>query len=167
MLQALEMARTAQYRTSPNPRVGCVLVKDGHIIGRGATQAAGFDHAEIHALKDAHAAGHSPQGATAYVTLEPCNHHGKTGPCSQALLAAGIRRVVAAITDPNPLTAGQGLHTLQAAGLDVTLGVCQAEASALNMGFIKRMVTGLPWVRLKVACSLDGFVALPNGQVNG
>jgi diaminohydroxyphosphoribosylaminopyrimidine deaminase/5-amino-6-(5-phosphoribosylamino)uracil reductase len=167
MQHALRLAQAAQYRTSPNPRIGCVLVKDGAVIGEGATQAAGSDHAEVDAIKNAAARGNDTRGATAYVTLEPCNHTGRTGPCSQALLAAGISRVVAAMQDPNPLTAGAGFQTLRDAGVAVTVGVDEAttlQALELNRGFFKRQATGLPWVRLKVATSLDGFVALPNGQ---
>jgi diaminohydroxyphosphoribosylaminopyrimidine deaminase/5-amino-6-(5-phosphoribosylamino)uracil reductase len=164
MQHALRLAESARYRTSPNPRIGCVLVKDGVVIGEGATQAAGSDHAEVDAIKNAAARGHATQGATAYVTLEPCNHTGRTGPCSQALLAAGVVRIVAAMQDPNPLTAGNGFKTLHAAGVEVCVGEGAAQAAALNVGFFKRQATGLPWVRLKVATSLDGFVALPNGQ---
>ncbi len=168
MAHALRLAESARYRTSPNPRIGCVLVKDGVVIGEGATQAAGSDHAEVDAIKNAAARGNETTGATAYVTLEPCNHTGRTGPCSQALLAAGVARVVAAMHDPNPLTAGGGFKTLQAAGVEVTVGQAAMQAAELNIGFFKRQstgkVAGLPWVRLKVATSLDGFVALPNGQ---
>jgi diaminohydroxyphosphoribosylaminopyrimidine deaminase / 5-amino-6-(5-phosphoribosylamino)uracil reductase len=164
MQHALRLAQAARYRTSPNPRIGCVLVKDGVVIGEGATQAAGSDHAEVDAIKNAADRGNDTTGATAYVTLEPCNHTGRTGPCSQALLAAGVVRVVAAMQDPNPLTAGNGFKTLQAAGVAVTVGEGAAQAAELNIGFFKRQATGLPWVRLKVATSLDGFVALPNGQ---
>jgi diaminohydroxyphosphoribosylaminopyrimidine deaminase / 5-amino-6-(5-phosphoribosylamino)uracil reductase len=164
MQRALRIAESARYRTSPNPRIGCVLVKDGAVIGEGATQAAGSDHAEVDAIKNAAASGHVTTGATAYVTLEPCNHTGRTGPCSQALLAAGVVRVVFAMVDPNPLTAGRGFKTLHAAGVAVSLGEGAAQALELNIGFFKRQATGLPWVRLKVATSLDGFVALPNGQ---
>jgi diaminohydroxyphosphoribosylaminopyrimidine deaminase / 5-amino-6-(5-phosphoribosylamino)uracil reductase len=164
MQHALRLAQAACYRTSPNPRIGCVLVKNGVVIGAGATQAAGSDHAEVDAIKNATARGNATQGATAYVTLEPCNHTGRTGPCSQALLTAGVVRVVAAMQDPNPLTAGNGFKTLQAAGVQVCIGEGAAQALELNIGFFKRQATGLPWVRLKVATSLDGFVALPNGQ---
>ncbi len=167
MQHALRLALAARYRASPNPRVGCVLVKDGIVIGEGATQAVGADHAEVDAIKNAAARGNDTHGATAYVTLEPCNHTGRTGPCSHALLAAGITRVVAAMQDPNPLTAGAGFQTLRDAGVIVTVGVDEATtqlALELNIGFFKRQTTGLPWVRLKVATSLDGFVALPNGQ---
>lgn len=164
MQRAVQLALATQHRTSPNPSVGCVLVKNGVVIGEGATQPAGGDHGEIDALKNAAARGLDPRGATAYVTLEPCNHIGRTGPCSHALLAAGVARVVAALEDPNPLTAGAGLRHLQAQGVAVTLGVDAQAAAAVNIGFLKRMATGLPWVRLKVAASLDGFAALPNGQ---
>jgi diaminohydroxyphosphoribosylaminopyrimidine deaminase/5-amino-6-(5-phosphoribosylamino)uracil reductase len=164
MQHALRLAETARYRTSPNPRIGCVLVKDGVVIGEGATQAAGKDHAEVAAIKNAAARGIDTRGATAYVTLEPCNHTGRTGPCSQALLGAGVTRVVAAMVDPNPLNASGGFKTLHAAGVAVTVGEGAAQALELNIGFFKRQATGLPWVRLKVASSLDGFVALPNGQ---
>ncbi len=168
MQHALRLAQAARYRTSPNPRIGCVLVKDGVVIGEGATQAAGSDHAEVDAIKNAATRGNDTTGATAYVTLEPCNHTGRTGPCSHALLAAGVARVVAAMQDPNPLTAGNGFKTLQAAGVEVTVAdstaIGAAYAAELNIGFFKRQATGLPWVRLKVATSLDGFVALPNGQ---
>ena len=164
MERAVHLAQATQYRTSPNPSVGCVLVKNGVVIGEGATQAAGGDHGEIDALKNAAKRGFDPRGATAYVTLEPCNHTGRTGPCSSALLAAGVARVVAALEDPNPLTAGAGLRRLQSGGVQVTVGVAGAQAASVVMGFLKRMATGLPWVRLKVAASLDGFVALPNGQ---
>jgi diaminohydroxyphosphoribosylaminopyrimidine deaminase/5-amino-6-(5-phosphoribosylamino)uracil reductase len=167
MQHALRLAQAARYRTSPNPRIGCVLVKDGIVIGEGATQAAGSAHAEVDAIKNAAARGNDTHGATAYVTLEPCNHTGRTGPCSHALLAAGVTRVAAAMQDPNPLTAGGGFKTLRDAGVTVTVGVDEATtqlALELNIGFFKRIATGLPWVRLKVATSLDGFVALPNGQ---
>ena len=179
MQQALRLAESARYRTSPNPRVGCVLVNNGVVVGSGATQSVGGDHAEVDAIKNAKLLGHNTQGATAYVTLEPCNHTGRTGPCTDALLAAGVARVVVAIIDPNPQNNTQNNtqnnpqnNTLTAAGLKkladadvaVTLGVCAKEAAELNTGFIKRMVTGLPWVRLKVATSIDGFVALPNGN---
>lgn len=164
MQLALNAAESARYRTSPNPRVGCVLVKDGRVIGTGSTQPVGGDHAEVDAIKNARSLGHSTQGATAYVTLEPCNHMGRTGPCSHALIQAGIAKAVVAMVDPNPLTAGGGLATLKAAGIAVSVGTSAAAAKQLNLGFFKRHATGLPWLRLKVASSLDGFVALPNGQ---
>jgi diaminohydroxyphosphoribosylaminopyrimidine deaminase/5-amino-6-(5-phosphoribosylamino)uracil reductase len=164
MRLALEWAAKGMYTTSPNPRIGCVLVRNGVVIGAGVTQAAGQDHAEIQALKDAAARGNAVQGATAYVTLEPCNHHGRTPPCSDALVRAGLGRVVAAMTDPNPLVAGQGLAKLQAAGIAVTSGVLAAEAHEMNIGFFSRMERARPWVRLKTAASLDGVTALHNGR---
>lgn len=164
MRLALEWAARAMFITTPNPRIGCVIVRDGEVIGAGHTQPAGQAHAEIDALRDAAARGNDVRGATAYVTLEPCNHFGRTPPCSQALVAAGLAKVVAAMEDPNPLVAGQGLATLQAAGIDVSCGVLAGEALELNIGFFKRMRRGLPWVRLKVAASLDGITALHNGQ---
>lgn len=164
MTLALEWAAKGLYTTSPNPRIGCVIVRDGHVIGAGVTQAAGFDHAEIQALKDAQARGHDVRGATAYVTLEPCNHHGRTPPCSDALVRAGLGRVVAAMEDPNPLVAGQGLAKLAAAGIAVSSGVLADAAHEMNIGFFSRMRRGLPWVRMKSAASLDGMTALHNGQ---
>lgn len=164
MTLALEWAAKGMYTTSPNPRIGCVIVRDGHVIGAGVTQAAGFDHAEIQALKDAQARGHDVRGATAYVTLEPCNHHGRTPPCSDALVRAGLGRVVAAMEDPNPLVAGQGLAKLAAAGIAVSSGVLADAAHEMNIGFFSRMRRGLPWVRMKSAASLDGMTALHNGQ---
>ena len=168
MQQALSLARAAQYRTSPNPSVGCVLVLHGKVIGQGATEQSSLNtggaHAEVVAIRDALAKGYATQGATAYVTLEPCAHTGRTGPCAQALIVAGVSRLVAALIDPNPLTAGAGLRQLQAAGIQVDVGLCGAEAAAQNRGFLKRVTTGMPWLRLKVATSLDGFVALPNGH---
>lgn len=162
---ALKLAESSQYLTSPNPRVGCVLVNPhGSIIGQGATQAAGKAHAEIVALADAAANGYSTLGATAYVTLEPCSHHGRTGPCCDALIAAGIGRVVACIADPNPLVSGQGFARLRAAGIDVTVGGGSEAARALNIGFFSRMIRKTPWVRMKIASSLDGKTALPNGR---
>lgn len=171
---ALRLAESALWRTSPNPRVGCVLVNaQGLVIGQGSTQAAGQAHAEVMALRDANQQGHSTAGATAYVTLEPCAHQGRTGPCCEALAAAGISHVVAALPDPNPLVAGQGFARLRAAGVTVTVAsehldpALQAWAAAsreLNLGFFSRMVRKTPWVRLKAAASLDGITALPNGQ---
>lgn len=163
MRQALGLAEQALYLTSPNPRVGCVLVKNGQVIGQGHTQRAGQAHAEIMALRDAQSLGANVQGATAYVTLEPCSHQGRTGPCCDALIQAGISRVVMAMQDPNPQVAGQGWARLQAAGIQVESGLCAQEAYELNIGFFKRMTTGLPWVRLKIAASLDGQTALTNG----
>ena len=160
MARALQLARRGLYTTAPNPRVGCVLVKDGLIIGEGWHERAGGPHAEIAAL----ATVANAQGATAYVTLEPCSHHGKTPPCCDALIAAGVRRVVAAMQDPNPLVSGRGLAKLQAAGIDVDVGVLEADARALNVGFIKRMTENRPYVRSKLAMSLDGRTALASGE---
>jgi diaminohydroxyphosphoribosylaminopyrimidine deaminase/5-amino-6-(5-phosphoribosylamino)uracil reductase len=164
MRLALQWAEKGLYTTSPNPRIGCVIVRNGEVIGAGHTQPTGQAHAEIMALRDAHERGNDVRGATAYVTLEPCNHFGRTPPCSDALVAAGLGRVVAAMTDPNPLVAGQGLAKLTAAGIEVATGVLADEAAELNIGFFSRMQRGLPWVRLKVAASLDGTTALLNGQ---
>jgi diaminohydroxyphosphoribosylaminopyrimidine deaminase/5-amino-6-(5-phosphoribosylamino)uracil reductase len=149
---------------APNPRVGCVITDAGGIsLGSGHTQRTGGPHAEIMALRDAAAKGHSVVGATAYVTLEPCSHHGHTGPCCDALIAAGIKRVVASIADPNPLVAGQGFARLRAAGIEVVIGPGAQESRELNIGFFSRMIRKTPWVRMKVAASLDGKTALANG----
>jgi diaminohydroxyphosphoribosylaminopyrimidine deaminase/5-amino-6-(5-phosphoribosylamino)uracil reductase len=165
MTLALASAAQATRLSAPNPRVGCVIVGgDGQILGHGHTQRAGGPHAEVMALRDAVAKGHSVAKATAYVTLEPCSHHGRTGPCCDALVAAGIGKVVAAMEDPNPLVAGQGFEILRAAGVRVEVGPGAAEARELNIGFISRMVRRLPWVRMKIAASLDGTTALDNGQ---
>jgi len=164
MALALEWAAKGMYITAPNPRIGCVIVKGGVVIGAGHTQPAGQAHAEIQALRDAHARGNDVRGATAYVTLEPCSHYGRTPPCSNALVQAGLGRVVAAMTDPNPLVAGRGLAQLEAAGIAVATGVLAEQAHELNIGFFKRMRDGLPWVRLKTAASLDGATALDNGE---
>jgi len=164
MREALALAAQAVGLTEPNPRVGCVIVDiHGQVIGRGHTQQAGGPHAEVMALRDAAARGHATRGATAYVTLEPCSHHGRTPPCCDALLAAGIGRVVSAVTDPNPLVAGQGLARLRAQGVQVEAGLLGDAARELNIGFFSRMVRGRPWVRLKAATSLDGRTALDNG----
>ena len=160
----LSLAHQALFLSNPNPRVGCVLVApDGRVIGQGSTQQAGGPHAEIMALRDAAAAGQDVRGATAYVTLEPCAHQGRTGPCCDALAAAGIAKVVASIADPNPLVAGQGFARLRAAGIQVEVGPGSAESRELNIGFFSRMIRGTPWVRLKSAASLDGTTALLNG----
>lgn len=164
MALAHQSARAGLFRTSPNPRVGCVLVSTSEgLLGQGSTQRAGGAHAEIMALQDAASRGHSVVGATAYVTLEPCAHQGRTGPCCDALIAAGVRRVVASLTDPNPLVAGQGFARLRAAGVVVEVGPGAHEARELNLGFFSRMVRGMPWVRMKAAASLDGQTALANG----
>ena len=164
MSEALAEAQKALYLSNPNPRVGCVIVKDGQVIGRGYTQRVGGPHAEVQALADAKAKGLDPAGSTVYVTLEPCNHTGRTPPCVDALIEAKPARVIAAMSDPNPLVGGQGLERLKAAGIEVRCGLLEAEARALNPGFISRMTRGLPWVRMKIAASLDGKTALPHGQ---
>ena len=163
--QALGLATQALFLSNPNPRVGCVITsRTGEIVGKGSTQRAGGPHAEIMALRDAQARGHDPQGATAYVTLEPCSHHGRTGPCCDALIAAGITKVVASLADPNPLVSGQGFARLRAAGIEVSVGEGAQESFELNIGFFSRMVRKTPWVRMKMAASLDGTTALPNGE---
>lgn len=164
MARALQLAAHGLMTTGVNPRVGCVLVKDGQVIGEGWHERAGEAHAEVMALSDARRRGHEAKGATAYVTLEPCAHQGKTPPCAEALINAGVSRVVAAMEDPNPLVAGKGFARLQAAGILVAAPLMASESEALNVGFVKRMRTGLPWVRLKMAGSLDGRSALANGQ---
>lgn len=161
---AAELARGALGVSDPNPAVGCVLLAaDGTVLGQGQTQPVGGPHAEVMALRDAAAHGHSVVGATAFVTLEPCSHHGRTGPCCDALIAAGIGTVVASLADPNPLVAGQGFARLRAAGVAVEVGPGADEAREINIGFFSRMVRKTPWVRLKVAASLDGKTALDNG----
>ena len=168
LAQALAQAKQAMQISDPNPRVGCIITSaDGTLLGQGHTQATGQAHAEVMALRDAAARGQSVQGATAYVTLEPCSHHGRTGPCCDALIAAGIAKVVAAHTDPNPLVAGQGFARLRAAGVEVELLSAEhplaLQSRELNIGFFSRMVRKTPWVRMKIAASLDGKTALPNG----
>jgi len=160
MARAIHLAKKGRYTTDPNPRVGCVLVRDDVVIGEGWHVKAGFGHAEVEALINVQDA----QGATAYVTLEPCSHHGKTPPCCDALIKAGVRRVVAAMQDPNPLVAGRGLDKLKAAGIEVTCGVLEEDAIALNRGFIKRMTENRPFVRSKLAMSLDGRTAMASGE---
>jgi diaminohydroxyphosphoribosylaminopyrimidine deaminase/5-amino-6-(5-phosphoribosylamino)uracil reductase len=162
MAQALRLAHEAIGLSDPNPRVGCVIAGEGWQV-QGFTQRAGEAHAEVMALRAAQEAGHDPRGATAYVTLEPCAHHGRTPPCCDALVAAGLARVVVAVGDPNPLVAGQGIARLRAAGIRVDEGLMAAEARALNIGFFSRQVRGRPWVRMKIAASLDGRTALDNG----
>jgi diaminohydroxyphosphoribosylaminopyrimidine deaminase/5-amino-6-(5-phosphoribosylamino)uracil reductase len=166
MRRALELAQRGLYTTSPNPRVGAVVVKDGRTLGEGWHQAAGEAHAEVNAVRDAksRAGADALRGATVYVNLEPCNHHGRTPPCAEMLVAEGVARVVAAMEDPNPKVAGTGFGRLRAAGVDVRVGLLAQEARELNIGFVSRMTRGLPWVRLKVAASLDGKTALANGQ---
>ena len=169
MQSALDLARQALWLTSPNPRVGCVITApDGSLLGQGHTQKTGGPHAEIMALRDAAARGHDVKGATAWVTLEPCAHHGRTGPCCEALAAAGVAKVVVAMSDPNPQVAGLGLAHLQKSGVQVqTLAASDelaVQARELNIGFFSRMERGRPWVRLKIAASIDGQTALQNGQ---
>ncbi len=165
---ALAQARMALLGSSPNPPVGCVIVRDGAVLGAGHTQQVGGPHAEVMAMRDAQAQAHGLRGATAYVTLEPCSHHGRTPPCADALVREGVARVVVALLDPNPLVAGQGAERLRAAGVVVdTLDPTSADALAareIKIGFLSRMVRGKPWVRLKVAASIDGRTALDNGQ---
>lgn len=161
MARALELARKGVYSTHPNPRVGCVIVRDGEIVGEGWHVRAGEPHAEVHALRQA---GDKAKDATAYVTLEPCSHHGRTPPCADALVNAGVARVVAAMQDPNPDVAGRGLLRLMGAGIAVQSGVLESEARALNKGFLKRMEHGLPYVRVKLAMSLDGRTAMASGE---
>jgi len=161
MSQALSLARKGLYSTQPNPRVGCVIVLNNEIIGEGYHQQAGGPHAEIHALNQA---GIKAKGATAYVSLEPCSHHGKTPPCADAIIKSGVSRVVCAMLDPNPLVAGKGLKKLQQAGIKTDSGLMQTEAEEINPGFIKRMKSGLPFVRIKLAMSLDGRTAMASGE---
>ncbi len=161
MARALQLARQGLYSTHPNPRVGCLIVAGDEIVGEGWHVRAGEPHAEVHALRQA---GERARGATAYVTLEPCSHFGRTPPCAEALVQAGVARVVAAMQDPNPQVAGRGLARLRQAGVAVDCGVLEAEARALNAGFIKRMESGLPYVRVKLAMSLDGRTAMASGE---
>jgi diaminohydroxyphosphoribosylaminopyrimidine deaminase/5-amino-6-(5-phosphoribosylamino)uracil reductase len=164
MREALAQAELAVGLTEPNPRVGCVLVGTQGQRASGHTQAAGQAHAEVMALRAAASAGWDVRGATAYVTLEPCSHHGRTPPCCDALIAAGVARVVVAAQDPNPLVAGQGAARLRAAGIDVQTGLFADASRELNIGFFSRMLRGRPWVRMKIAASLDGRTALPDGR---
>lgn len=163
MRRALALAERGMFTTAPNPRVGCVIVNEGRVIGEGFTQPAGQDHAEVQAMKDARTRGESLRDATAYVTLEPCSHYGRTPPCAKGLIEAGVKRVIAAMEDPNPLVAGRGLTMLRDAGIEVRCGLLEQEARELNIGFVARMTRGTPWVRMKVAASLDGKTALHNG----
>lgn len=161
MSRAISLAEKGLYTTEPNPRVGCVLVKGDEIVGEGWHEKAGGPHAEIVALQQA---GDSAKGATAYVSMEPCCHHGKTPPCSDALIQAGVKRVVAAMEDPNPQVAGKGLEQLKQAGIETASGLLQAQAEALNPGFIQRMRIGRPYIRSKLAMSLDGRTAMASGE---
>ncbi|MCW8886157.1 MAG: bifunctional diaminohydroxyphosphoribosylaminopyrimidine deaminase/5-amino-6-(5-phosphoribosylamino)uracil reductase RibD [Motiliproteus sp.] len=160
MARAITLAKGGLYTTEPNPRVGCVLVRNGQIIGEGFHRKAGEGHAEVNALADAGNA----KGTTAYVTLEPCSHFGRTPPCAQGLIDAGVSKVIAAMEDPNPLVAGRGHQMLRDAGVEVAYGLLQTEAENLNPGFIKRMSQGLPFVRIKQAMSLDGRTAMTSGE---
>lgn len=161
MRRAIELACLGQYSTKPNPNVGCVIVKDAQLLGEGHHPRAGQPHAEVFALRQA---GEQARGATAYVTLEPCAHYGRTPPCAKALVDAGVVKVVVACPDPNPLVAGKGVQILKDAGIQVDVGVAEAEARHLNSGFLKAMATGMPYVRLKVASSLDGRTAMASGE---
>jgi diaminohydroxyphosphoribosylaminopyrimidine deaminase/5-amino-6-(5-phosphoribosylamino)uracil reductase len=164
MRRALALARQATGYTSPNPMVGCVIVRDGQILGEGRTQPAGQDHAEIQALKHCRAQGHDPRGATVYVNLEPCNHFGRTGPCAAALVEAGVARVVVGMIDPNPKVSGGGIATLRAANIAVDVGLLSRDSQALNQAFCKHILEKLPFVTLKVAQTLDGRTATHNGD---
>jgi diaminohydroxyphosphoribosylaminopyrimidine deaminase / 5-amino-6-(5-phosphoribosylamino)uracil reductase len=161
MGQALGLAARGLYTTTPNPRVGCVIVRDGMVVGTGWHEKAGLPHAEVLALKEA---GERARGATLYVNLEPCSHHGRTPPCADAIVAAGVKRVVAAMQDPNPKVAGAGFAILRKAGIAVEQGTMEDEAREINIGFISRVTRGRPWVRMKIAASLDGRTALANGK---
>ena len=161
MARALRLAARGLFTTDPNPRVGCVAVRDGVVVGEGWHMRAGSPHAEVHAL---HEAGDAATGATVYVTLEPCSHHGRTPPCAHALVDAGVARVVVAMQDPNPLVAGQGLQALRDAGIEVQAGLLEDEAASLNPGFVMRMRHGRPWLRCKLAMSLDGRTAMASGE---
>ncbi|POU27328.1 MULTISPECIES: bifunctional diaminohydroxyphosphoribosylaminopyrimidine deaminase/5-amino-6-(5-phosphoribosylamino)uracil reductase RibD [Acinetobacter] len=161
MRRAIELARQGQYSTKPNPNVGCVIVKDGVVVGEGFHPKAGQPHAEVFAMRQA---GEQAHGATAYVTLEPCAHYGRTPPCAKGLVEAGVAKVVVACPDPNPLVAGKGVQILKDAGIDVEVGICEDEAHPLNYGFLKAMATGMPYVRVKIASSLDGRTAMASGE---
>lgn len=161
MRRAIELARQGQYSTKPNPNVGCVIVKDGIIVGEGFHPKAGQPHAEVFAMRQA---GEQGRGATAYVTLEPCAHYGRTPPCAKGLVEAGVAKVIVACPDPNPLVAGKGVQILKDAGIDVEMGICEDEAHSLNDGFLKAMATGMPYVRVKIASSLDGRTAMASGE---
>ena len=164
MKRALALAAKARPISPPNPSVGCVIVRDGTVLGEGFTQKTGSDHAEIQAIKDAYARGGNIAGATVYVTLEPCSHYGRTPPCALRLIKEKVARVVVACLDPNPLVAGRGVVMLRQAGIEVQVGVLEQEAWQMNAGFMTRMTEQRPWVRAKVAMSLDGFTALGNGE---
>lgn len=160
MARAIELAKKGLYTTAPNPNVGCVIVRDGKVVGEGFHYRAGEPHAEVFALREAQ---EKAQGATAYVTLEPCSHFGRTPPCAEALVKAKVGKVICAMQDPNPQVAGRGIKILQEAGIEVQVGLLESDSEALNPGFIKQMKTGMPFVQLKLAASLDGKTALKNG----
>jgi len=164
MLRALTLAQRAAFHATPNPRVGCVIVRDGRVLGEGFTQPPGSNHAEVEAILDSRRNGHDVRGSTVYVSLEPCSHFGKTPPCSTALSEAKVARVIAAVEDPNPSVSGRGLEMLRNGGVDVRCGLLEQEAAEVNSGFFSRMTRGRPWVRLKIAASLDGKTALSNGE---
>ncbi|MGL4225306.1 MAG: bifunctional diaminohydroxyphosphoribosylaminopyrimidine deaminase/5-amino-6-(5-phosphoribosylamino)uracil reductase RibD [Vibrio sp.] len=161
MSHALQLAQRGRFTTAPNPNVGCVITRDAQIVGEGWHKKAGEPHAEVHAIRQA---GELTRGATAYVTLEPCSHYGRTPPCAEGLIKAGVAKVICAMQDPNPQVAGRGVQMLREAGIEVQVGLLEADARALNRGFLKRMQTGMPYVQLKMAASLDGQTALANGQ---
>ncbi len=163
MLRAIALAQHALFHAAPNPRVGCVIVRDGKVLGEGFTQPPGSNHAEVEAMHDARRNGHDVRGATVYVSLEPCSHFGRTPPCATALSEAKVGRVIAAVEDPNPAVSGRGLEMLRNGGVDVRCGLLEQEAGEVNAGFFSRMARGRPWVRLKIAASLDGKTALTNG----
>ena len=163
MLRALSLAQRSAFHATPNPRVGCVIVRDARVLGEGFTQPPGSNHAEVEAILDSRRNGHDVRGATVYVSLEPCSHFGRTPPCATALSEAKVARVIAAVEDPNPLVAGRGLEMLRNGGVDVRCGLLEQEAAEVNAGFFSRMTRGRPWVRLKIAASLDGKTALANG----
>ncbi len=163
MLRAIALAQHALFHAAPNPRVGCVIVRDGKVLGEGFTQPPGANHAEVEAIHDARRKGHDVRGATVYVSLEPCSHFGRTPPCATALSEAKVGRVIAAVEDPNPAVSGRGLEMLRNGGVDVRCGLLEQEAGEVNAGFFSRMARGRPWVRLKIAASLDGKTALTNG----
>ncbi|NNH25587.1 bifunctional diaminohydroxyphosphoribosylaminopyrimidine deaminase/5-amino-6-(5-phosphoribosylamino)uracil reductase RibD [Acinetobacter terrestris] len=161
MQRAIELARLGQYSTKPNPNVGCVIIKDGQLVGEGFHPQAGQPHAEVFAMRQA---ADQAKGATAYVTLEPCAHYGRTPPCAKGLVEAGIAKVIVACPDPNPLVAGKGVQILKDAGIEVEVGICEQQAEKLNLGFLKAMANGMPYVRLKIASSLDGRTAMASGE---
>ncbi|MGH6609157.1 MAG: bifunctional diaminohydroxyphosphoribosylaminopyrimidine deaminase/5-amino-6-(5-phosphoribosylamino)uracil reductase RibD [Burkholderiaceae bacterium] len=164
MLRALKLAQQSAFHATPNPKVGCVIVREGRVLGEGFTQPPGSNHAEVEAILDARRGGHDVRGATVYVSLEPCSHFGRTPPCATALTEAKVGTVIAAVEDPNPLVAGQGLEMLRNGGVDVRCGLLEQEAAEVNAGFFSRMMRGRPWLRLKIAASLDGKTALSNGK---